>query len=386
VEIIRIIKTICEMKRIHIRGLLCSAFVFCLSCGKNDPIGEVIHDKMVLVYLAGNNDLKTEALESIVKMQRGAKNMDGDLLVFIKTERDRSHLLKIRHSNGNRVASDTLRSYGGENSSDPSFFSRVISDSRSVSAATTYGLVMWSHATAWAPPPNRIRTKSFGYDEGFEMDIMDLKTALPEDFEYILFDACSMASMEVVYELRNNAKYILASPAEVLSTGFPYDEIAPHLFNGPDGLKAVSQKFIDHYRSLPGLFASATVSLIDTKELDGIAALTRELLANDDPKKGFELNKVQKMDYQPGAGPPAYDFLSFFDNNFQAEAYALLKQQVRKAVVYSGHTERFFDIPIREFSGLSIYLPSKNDRFADYYSTLSWSVASGWPDIFQYAK
>jgi len=380
------------MKRTHhpltFKALLCSAFVFCLSsCGKNDPVEDLSHDKMVLVYLAGNNDLKREALESIVKMQRGARDMGGDLLVFAKTERDRSHLLKIRHSSGNRIVSDTLKSYGNENSSDPFFLSRVISDSRSFSAATTYGLVLWSHATAWAPPPHiEIKTKSFGYDEGVEMDIMDLKDVLPNDFEYILFDACSMASMEVVYELRNNARYILASPAEVLSSGFPYGEIAPHLFNGPDGLKAVSRKFIDHYASLSGLFASATVSLIDTKELDGIAALTRELLATHAPRQGFALDDLQKLDYQPGAGPPAYDFASFLAHNFQAEACASLKQQVGKAVVYSGHTERFFDVPIREFCGLSIYLPAKNDRLADYYGTLSWSAASGWSGVFRHAK
>lgn len=367
--------------------LTSAVITFFIGCRKDDLKEERTHEKMVLVYLAGNNNLKDEAIESIVKMQRGVKGIKGDLLAFVKTERSTSQLLRIKYSNGDKVVSDTLKNYGFENSSDPSFLSRVIHDARKLSAAKTYGLVLWSHATAWAPPYNRVTTKSFGDDDGIEMDIVDLKKVLPNDFEYIMFDACSMGSVEVIFELRNNTKYILASPSEVLSTGFPYEEITKDLFNGLDGLKVVSKKFIDHYNSLSGLFASATVSLIDTKELDGVAMFTRELLSKIGPKKGFELNKLQRLDYQYGSGVPAYDFISFFKNNFPTDSYSvLLKEQVNKAVIYSGHTEQFFNIPIKEFCGLSVYLPDVNIHHEDYYKQLDWDKATGWSTIFKFSS
>ena len=33
--------------------------------------------------------------------------------------------------------------------------------------------------------------------------------------EFILFDACLMSSIEVLYDLRDKAKYVIASPAEL---------------------------------------------------------------------------------------------------------------------------------------------------------------------------
>ena len=50
------------------------------------------------------------------------------------------------------------------------------------------------------------------------MEIDDLAKGLPDDlFDFILFDACYMASVECTYELRNKAEYILASPTETMA-------------------------------------------------------------------------------------------------------------------------------------------------------------------------
>lgn len=374
---------------------LLGALLF-LGCSKdNDIVPEEATERMVLVYIAANNDLQTEALNSIRNMQAGAEGLNGVLLAFVKTNPTNSHLLRIKYSSSNAIVSDTIKTYHGENSSDHLFLRSVIADSRAAYPAKNYGLVLWSHATSWAPPspyswarpPSYgIMTKSFGLDNGMEMDLLDLKEALPADFEYILFDACSMASIEVIYELRDKAKYILASPAEVLSTGFPYREITPHLFGGVDGLKLVSQKFIEHYRSLPGLYASATVSLIDTRELERIAQLTNELLSAHSPKPGFNIHQLQRLYFEIGASVPAYDFISFLENNYEADTFAALQAQIEKAILFQGHTDTFFNVPISRFSGITVYLPTEISWIEDYYNTLAWSTASGWNRLFTYVE
>ncbi|WP_432713236.1 clostripain-related cysteine peptidase [Pedobacter sp.] len=98
-----------------------------------------------------------------------------------------------------------------------------------MSPANSYWLVLWSHATSWAPPTGR-KTKSFGSDNNQEMDIIDFRNAIPSDFEYIMFAACSTGSVEVVYELQEKARYILFSPSAVPSASFPYEAITPHFF------------------------------------------------------------------------------------------------------------------------------------------------------------
>lgn len=357
-----------------------------MACKKNTEmtISPEISDKMVLVYIAANNNLQTEAINSIKKIQMGFSPAKGRaLLVFAKTTAENSYLLKIKHSDANRVVSDTLKTYKNRNSSDPSFLQTVIADSRQLYPANSYGLVLWSHATSWAPPANaKISTKSFGYDDEEEMDIKDLNRILPDDFEYLMFDACSMASTEVCFELKNKAKYILASPAEVLSTSFPYDEISDDLFEGLEGLNQVALKFINFYKSQQGLSASATISLVDTRLMDSIAHEAEVLLSAKLAPEPFNREKIQLLDFEAGAGVQAYDFVSFLKNNYLPGEYESLKREIEKAVIFKGTTNSFLGAPIKEFCGLSVYLPEADDPYKTYYSTLNWSVKSGWNKLF----
>ena len=352
------------------------------SCKKSTiTASKPIVNKMVLVYVAANNNLKLDALKSINRMEQGAKLINGNLLVFVKTTSSSSHLLKIKYDHSDKIISDTIKSYVNRNSSDPSLLKEVIEDSRQLSPANSYGLVMWSHATSWTPPSN-IKTKSFGSDNNQEMDIIDFKNAIPSDFEYIMFDACSMGSIEVVYELKEKARYILLSPAEVLSTSFPYETITPLFFGNSEDLKTICRKFIEYYEALSGLYASATVSLVDTKELELLAADTKILLETVKTKPDFNITKIQRMDFETNARVPAYDFLSFLEQNFTSNQLSSIKAKLNKAVVYSEYTSFFFSVPINTFSGLSVYLPTKNDSLYPYYSTLSWHKSSGWNNLF----
>lgn len=355
-----------------------SVFFGCKKQIINDPDSA---DQMVLVYIAANNDLWLEAINSVNELERGYSGKNS-LLVFIKTESERSYLLKIKPDNTARIVSDTVATYGSENSSDPRFMSRVIADARSISPASTYGLVLWSHASSWVPPRD-ISLKSFGEDRGVEMDLIELKNALPTDFKYIIFDACSMASIEAIYELRNNAKYILASPTEVLSTSYPYEDIVPYLFGGVDELKLIGQKFIDYYKSLPGNHASATVSLVDTRSLDLLAVRTKELFSTKMPNEGFDKTTIQRLDFDPVARVPAYDFLDFLKHGFDAEDYALVKEQLDKTILYKNNTSNFLSHPIITFNGISTYLPEEQDPFQFYYSKLEWYSDGGMYNLFQ---
>ena len=41
------------------------------------------------------------------------------------------------------------------------------------------------------------------------------------DIDYILFDACFMSNIETIYELRNSANYIIASPCAHMESPYP---------------------------------------------------------------------------------------------------------------------------------------------------------------------
>jgi len=56
------------------------------------------------------------------------------------------------------------------------------------------------------------------------------------EFEFIGFHACSMSGIEVAYEIRNTAKYMLASQGPAFVGSWPYREILIHMFNNLDAV------------------------------------------------------------------------------------------------------------------------------------------------------
>ena len=55
-----------------------------------------------------------------------------------------------------------------------------------------------------------------------EIEIKDLANAIPYKLDYILFDACLMATVEVAWELRNVCDYLAVSPCEIPAAGFDF--------------------------------------------------------------------------------------------------------------------------------------------------------------------
>ena len=77
------------------------------------------------------------------------------------------------------------------------------------------------------------------------MNIEDLVTILSADavphFDFVLFDACFMQSIEVAYALRNFTDYYIGSPTEIPGPGARYDVLVPALFS--DGEVALNIQY-----------------------------------------------------------------------------------------------------------------------------------------------
>ena len=217
-------------------GLIACLF---FSCGKNEDGGKidpppVKSGRTILVYMAADNNLVNSAWQNVDQMLVGMESIDGNLIVYIDPQGGTPQLLKIE-SGGKKTV---VEEYAKENSASTSVLSRVIARTKALYPAESYGLVLWSHGLGWAPAgvipksysaddlwrkdPNAPLTKWFAQDGANYIDISDLAGALPRDreFDFLLFDACFMGSVEALYELRNAAKYIIASPTEILSSGF----------------------------------------------------------------------------------------------------------------------------------------------------------------------
>jgi hypothetical protein len=334
--------------------------------------------------MEANNDLRYDALNSINMMEKGASALDGTLLVYIKTNSTNSYLLKIKpDADENRIVSDTVKVFNSSNPSDAQFLHDVVQYAQAQFPAQSYGLVLWSHATSWAPPSGQLKTCSFGEDSGKEMDIIDLKNALPNNLEFLIFDACSMGGVEVLYEFKDKAQYIIASPTETLSESFPYQNIVPLLFQTSDHLTDVARAYYNYYNAYTDDRRSATVVLVKTGEMAGLALQMNTLMLSH-KKYGDQLISagVQRLDYTANFPVPNYDFGDFLTHNFEATDLAGINQQLSKVILYKAATPDFLGVPISRFSGLTSYIPYQGDKNLTYYKKLQWYTSGGLSILF----
>jgi hypothetical protein len=343
-----------------------------ISCTNEDIVEQAVSaNRTIIVYMAADNDLSFDALDDIEEMKQGYSETGVNLIVFADTQDEAPYLLQIGQDK-----ETFIKSYPELNSADARTMQSVIQEIVEMYPADEYGLILWSHGTSWMPSGSSLR--SSGKDSGKEMNIIDLAKALPLHFNFILFDACLMASVEVAYELKDKADFIIASSTETIYTGFPYDKIIPELLKQEWDLKAVGQCYFDYYNSLQGAYQSATISLIDTKELDDLAALTRKLISEQSFNPlSFDRTSVQRLDIYNEQY--AFDFFDFIDKAFPEADKTELIWQLGKAIPYKANTIMFLgEYELNTYCGLSCYIPHpQRSDLNSFYKTLRWHIDSG---------
>ena len=224
-----------------------------------------------------------------------------------------------------------------------------------------------------------------------EMELEEFAAAIPDgQLDFIVFEACLMAGVEVAYVLRGKTDYILSSAAEIVSPGFTpiYPSALRYLFDTSRSveasLAAFGESYMSHVNKLSGDSRSATLSLVATKELDLLAARTRELLAGLSHRPDI-ISDLQHFD-RPGSYGDSPAVARYFDLGDWArrigaqEQYTVFEEQLKRIVRMKASTERFLPsqngFEIRNHSGLTTYaerseLPALNA----YYRTTAWYKA-----------
>lgn len=370
------------MRRRKFCYLIVFFFSFLVSCEKQDDIlAKEISTNVTIVYLEANNDLGSEARKTINDLEDGFANYpNGIILAYIKDNNQYGYLLQIAaDKNPHRIVSDTIKVFDVDMKTEGIQVHSVLSDIKDLYKSDQYNLILWSHGTAWAPAPDYYsgpQVFSFGEDRGKQMDILDLRDALPMHFNYIIFDACSMASIEVLYEFKDKANYIIASPTDVLSEGFPYRKIVPYLFTGSkENILKIAKTYFEHYDAQNGMYRSATISVVDLSKLEKLASSLRSITRKGDSV--FSTESVERLDFTIGFPVPIYDFGSFMSKNYAAEEFKQLSTVMDEVIIYKNNTPEFLGNKLSTFSGLTISSPRISDRYYDYYLNLEWNKATG---------
>lgn len=344
-----------------------------------------------------------------------------------------SHLRRIYKKANGKIVSDTLKTFGTETiATSSSTMREVLTYVKDKFPAKGYGLVFSSHGSGWLPAgyfsePSRFEndhkdelqnqavpqatgqskgmkrlpvpagnladtdpyygmTRSIGQDAitksyyGHEMSVGEFVDAIPYHLDYILFDMCYTAGVEIAYALKDKADYLGLSPTEVLGDGmFNYTKITSFLLNRetPD-LEGLFKDSFEMYDKQSGVYRSSTVNLVRTSGLDNLANVCARMINEySDALANAPVDDIQG--YYRNNRHYFYDLVDIFEKCGASKTdLENLDKAVDGCVIYKNTTARFLEeFDITTYSGFSMYLPCAGTPLLDlYYRKEAWNDAT----------
>lgn len=391
------------MKNIKILSLLVCLVAVLVGCSKEDDHVPVsVTARTVLMYLVADNSICGDIYSNIASVEQGLSQAKspGTFVIYWdggsrKSEFPEPTLFRyVVDGKGNVSEREIIRTYNAQNSLSNEVFNSILKDVERYCPADNYGLIFGSHATGWLPVDHS-KSRSFGDDDGIKIDIPELAEVLGNSnirFDYILFDACLMSQVEVAYELRNIADYLILSPAEVMSTGFPYFNIVKYLLatdKVEQNVTDVAKDFVDYYEN-GDVYHWGTIAVVKTEEIPALSAIVQSIMNQyQDNLSKFDHGKIDYFQNRYGFGRSylsnsSYDLRAFIreltDGNIPTE----FEEQLSRTVIYSDYvnTNPLVNIDPEVYSGIGCYIPdSRFTKWNDYFKNLQWYSAVGWNEI-----
>ncbi len=242
----------------------------------------------------------------------------------------------------------------------------------------------------WTIPQNpKTRYLAFDINDSGKIDVDDFAAALDEwEWDFVIFDDCFMASVEALYEIRHLASWFLASSAEILIEGFPYDRVVKSIFSNWSDMNAVGRGFYDYYRTHKwSSWRSGIISVIKTSELDALAASVRKIRRAGYNSVDPSAPASGTIQFFEGRNPHIFWDLDDYMRNFaqNTDTYDAFVAQLGKTVTYKANTPTFWtryggpdglDIGVTHHSGLTAHIPtSATSSLNQVYQQTAWYKA-----------
>jgi hypothetical protein len=370
-----------------------------------------------LVYMAGDNNLEDAGREDLAEMKRVGSTAEVNILVQFDTEENETTRYRIEK---NRAK--VLQRLPGVDCGDPKVLTQFIQWGIKIYPAQHYLLDVWNHGGGWENLPadfdydtirlakprraaklNRVKRALFrttvkkidkrpwqeraiAIDCGSHdyLDNQELRNgvykALPagRKLDILGCDACLMNMLEIAYEMKETAAFMVGSEETEPGAGWPYAAILKGLVAKPTMSPANLAKTIvtEYGKYYQKTRETATQSALDLAQIPSAAAAVNELvgvlLARDQAQK-FEM-------------PEYVDLADFAEQLAQRlPQYIRVAAAAKKLLTALSPTTGTGLVihnatcgpKVHRAHGVSIYFPHKEDYSPDY-SDLAFSKDGKW--------
>lgn len=415
--------------------------------GDNGKVFEQLKGKQRLMA-----PMEEQGYQDIQEMEAVGSTDEVAILVQFDTLSDREHTYRIyiRPNSEERI----IENIPEQNTGDPRSLRDFIVWGIEHYPAQHYAVILWNHGTGWkeddiyAFARNRgvqlkasddeVRSlsrntrlssafflssildvmqlddgesRAIAFDDS-SLDFLDnakLQQAFREAQEQtgqkvslIGMDACLMSMVEVVYQLRANANYMVGSQEVEPLSGWPYTAILGSLTSGsgmtPEALaKLIVQKYGRYYEedsrgSLPQITQSATnLMMVDklSEAVSRLASVLRQLLVEKDFKVENALSYAKRkvVRFRDKDCVDLYDFLKILRDEYTGdsnelttvldEVIDLMSLEIESKLVVANVTS---GLRFSRVKGLSIYSPFKG--YSKFYDRSDFA-SCGWGEFIQ---
>ncbi len=207
----------------------------------------------VLVYMAGDNNLWHNAVQDVNDME--SVSLPPGLKLVVQTDLPQASPYPggqrrlISQDNSPQITSDVISDLGAINSGSPQTlndfarwgFERYPSDRKA--------LFIWGHGNSWFKGDNpKWLCPDDGAEDLISVSAGELKSALTglPYLDILLFDACSMQSLEVLSEVKDFAWRVIGSAELVPAQGFPYQDFLAW-FDGRANAEQICYGIVEAY-------------------------------------------------------------------------------------------------------------------------------------------
>lgn len=366
--------------------LLTSFCLLVFSCSKDDPM-PLKTEQTVFMYLPWSTDLTSYFYTNVSHLKSAIKKgilKNERVVVYFATSPTEATLYELVYENGNCVEK-LLKDYV-----DPAFttangITEILNDVKAYSPTNRYAMIIGCHGMGWLPVngvSSRIAGQKMHWEyEGapltryfggrtseYQTDITTLAKGIIGaglKMEYILFDDCYLSTIEVAYDLKEAADYLIACPTEIMAFGMPYAEIGQYLI-GNVNYQGIADGFYSFYKNYST--PCGTIGITKCSELDNMAAIMKEINSRF-TFDSSQLNNIQRLDgYTPVIFFDYGDYVKKLctDNELLARFEAQLERTVPSK--YRKHTEYYYSmnyypidggkIKINTYSGITTSDPS----------------------------
>ena len=381
-----------------------SSLVF-VSCEDNTMIpAEKETQQIIIAYLAGDgNGLSSEIGDKVEALTQGflaTDHTNNKLFIYYDRNNTSPQLIEISEKEKENHY-QILKTYTEQNSASAEVMSQVLKDVLDNYQAKNYGLILFSHGTAWLPAgglespyydenedmndtQTTKNTRTVCSDNKDEMDLIDFATSLPlpdgKKWNFILFEGCYMGSIEVAYELKDKTEAIIASPTEIVSPGMEevYPSALAELYKNTPDLESFARSYFDTWNNKTGNYRSATISVIRTEQLEELTTLARAAFLRWEP----DTQTIKNLQYFN-----RNKWHLFFDlKEMILAANPALETYINnlwpQIVTYAAATPTFllpdmaYGFTIKTFGGINSYIPQ--DEFVHVnrqYKRTAWCKA-----------